>query len=115
MFWLKQVYYGLLGLCLLALLFNFKKISKEVAVFLPIILLAVVIQVLGDILKARGVSHYFVFRIYIPIEYLLLCFYYSSIITNKTMDRVILISGIIFFGFSVLYYFLYPAAFFTPG
>jgi len=115
MFWLKQVYYGLLGLCLIALLLNFKRHDKEVRIYLPVVLLAIIIQSAGDIIKAKGFDHYFVFNIYIPIEYLLLSLYYFRVILNKTIRLSILMSGILFFVYYSLYYVLYPEAFFEDS
>lgn len=115
MLWLKKIYYGLLVLCLVALFLNLRKIDKENKIFLPIIFLAIVTQFVGDILQSRGISHYFIFHIYIPIEYILLCIYYLTLIENKIVRLLIAGSAAIFFLFNLLYYILDNKAFFAPS
>ena len=111
MFWLKQVYYGLMGISLLALLVNYSRLSKSIRIFVPIILLAILTQAAGDLLKANGKDHFFLFHIYIPAEYGLLCVYYHAIIKNRWLKSIIAVSAVVLIIYYGIYYMLDGAAF----
>lgn len=114
MYWLKQIYYGLLGICLIALLFHHKKLDKGIFFFITILSLAIITQVIGDVIKSNGSSHYFVFHIYIPVEYLFLSLYYRETLKGKWLQRVILLSGLLFLVFCVQYYVMNKDRFYQP-
>lgn len=102
---LKMLYYGLLGVCLVALLFNFKKLGRTYYWFIPLIILSITVQVFGDILKNYNIKGYsFIFHLYIPVEYSLMALFYFSLLHNKWVKRAILFSIVILLLFSVSYY-----------
>lgn len=102
---LKMVYYGLLGICLVALLFNIKKLNKIYYWFIPLIILGITVQVFGDVLKSREISGYsFVFHLYQPAEYSLLAMFYYSLINNNLIKKFILGSIAAVVIFSAIYY-----------
>ena len=115
MFWLKQIYYGLQVFCLVALIFNRYRLARENLVFIPIIFSSLLIQFLGDLLKARGLSYYFLFHIYIPVEYVFLGVYYSTILINKVVRFFITFSTVAFFLSYLVYYLLDFDAFMAPS
>jgi hypothetical protein len=102
---LKMVYYGLLGVCLVALLFNIKKLNKIYYWFIPLIILGITVQVFGDVLKSRDIPGYsFVFHLYQPAEYSLLGMFYYSLINNNIAKKIILYSIAAVVIFSAIYY-----------
>lgn len=115
MHWLKMIYYGLLVANLAALHRNSNNGRTEKLVFGPLLLFAILIQLMGDWLKGNGYNHYFVFHIYVPVEYLLLCFYFRQIIQHAVLKLLIPLSGILFFAFYFFYFLLNKRAFFTPS
>jgi hypothetical protein len=103
--YLKIVYYGLLALSLITLLFNLKRLDRVYYWFIPLISLAIVVQVLGDVLKANNVKGYsFVFHIYQPLEYVLLASFYYRLLKNRWAKKSIVLSVVAMIGFSVIYY-----------
>jgi len=102
---LKMLYYGLLGLCLAALLLNGRRLNKIYYWFIPIIVLAITVQVFEELLKVYEIEgHSFVFHIYQPVEYSLLALFYHSLITNPFAKKCILFSVLLVLAFSVIYY-----------
>lgn len=101
---LKIIYYGLLALCLITLFFKYKRIGKTHFWFLPLIILAIITQVVGDILEHKNIKHYFVFHIYQPIEFLLLSIYYSRLFRNIILKKTVLFTMVPFLGFHLVYY-----------
>lgn len=116
MYWLKIIYYGLLTLCLTALFLNYKRVGRHILLFIPVIILAIQTQVNGDILKAEGLGEkrFFVFHIYIPLEYLLLSYYYYLLLRGKWVSYFFILSNIGMVAFSAVYYSLNKASFYHP-
>jgi hypothetical protein len=106
---LKMVYYGLLGLNLLVLAFAYKSLEKRHKVFLPLIVFVITIQVAADILKAKGLTYYFLFHIYVPIEYILLSVYFSLLFMSRPARMWLLISNIVLSAFCIAYYYMRPS------
>ncbi len=102
---LKMIYYGLLGLCLAALLLNTNRLNKVYYWFVPIIIFAITAQVFEEVLKLKDIKgHNFVFHIYQPVEYSLLALFYYNIIKNTLIKKLILLSIPIVLIFSIFYY-----------
>ncbi len=102
---LKMVYYGLLGICLVTLLFHSKRLNRIYFWFIPIIIFAITVQASQDILKQQNISGYdFVFHIYQPVEYSLLALFYYQLINNGMVKKLILFSIPVVLLFSVVYY-----------
>lgn len=110
---IKIIYYGLLGICLVALLLNTKKLSRIYYWFVPLIIFAITVQVAQDILRQNKIEGYdFVFHIYQPVEYSLLALFYYYTIHNKLVKKLILFSIPLVLLFSVLYYSVGTGVFF---
>jgi hypothetical protein len=102
---LKIVYYGLLGICLVTLLLNAKKLNKIYYWFIPVIIFAITVQVFEEILRLKDIKGYsFVFHIYQPVEYSLLALFYYSLIKKPLIKKLILFSVPVMLIFSVSYY-----------
>ncbi len=102
---LKLLYYGLMGLSLLTLLFNLKKLGKPYYWFIPLIILSISVQVFGDVLKTYNIAgNSFIFHIYIPAEYSLLSLFYYSLLQTNRVKKAILFSIPALLLFSVIYY-----------
>ncbi len=100
-----MLYYGLLGICLAALLLNAKRLNKIYYWFIPVIIFAITVQVFEEVLKLRDIKgHNFVFHIYQPVEYSLLALFYYFLVKNVMAKKVILISVPLMLAFSVFYY-----------
>jgi hypothetical protein len=113
---LKMIYYGLLGLCLIALLFNIRKLGKTYLWFVPLIILALVVQIVDDLLKYYDCPRYFLFHIYQPIELLLLSIFYSHTLKGKYARACLLIANVCMIGFVVIYYtMIHPAEFYKAS
>lgn len=102
---IKSIYYGLLGICLAALLLNSKRLNRIYFWFVPIIIFAITVQASQDILKLKEIKGYdFVFHIYQPVEYSLLALFYFQLINNALAKKIILASIPVVLLFSVIYY-----------
>ncbi len=113
MFSIKIVYYGLLGLCLAALLLNSKKLNKIYYLFIPVIIFAITAQVFEEVLKLKDVEgHNFIFHIYQPVEYSLLALFYYHLIHSKLTRKLILLSIPLVLLFSIFYYTMGSGVFF---
>lgn len=105
MYPLKIVYYGLLGICLVTLLLNSKRLNKIYYWFIPVIIFAITVQVFEEILRLKDIKGYnFVFHIYQPVEYSLLALFYHSLIKKSLIKKLILFSVPVMLLFSVFYY-----------
>ena len=101
----KEIYYGLLGLCLITFLFNIKRLSKLYYWFFPLIIFAIAVQVIEEILKINKIKGYnFVFHIYQPLEYCLLASFYYCLIENSLVKKIIITSILAMFIFCIAYY-----------
>jgi hypothetical protein len=110
---LKMFYYGLLGISLATLLWNIRKLNKIYYWFIPLIVLAITVQVFGDVLKNNNIQGYsFVFHVYQPVEYSLLALFYYSLISNKYIKKAILVSIAAVLLFSMIYYSRNPLSFY---
>ena len=113
MFSLKFVYYGLLVICLAALLLNARRLNKIYYWFIPLIILALTVQVFSEVLKWQEIKgHSFVFHIYQPVEYSLLALFYYSLIKNGIAKKLVLLSIPLMLAFSIFYYSYSSGAFF---
>ena len=105
MFSLKFVYYGLLVICLAALLLNARRLNKIYYWFIPLIIFAITVQVFSEVLERHEIKgHSFVFHIYQPVEYSLLALFYYSLIKNSTTKKLVLLSVPLVLAFSIFYY-----------
>jgi len=103
----KLIYYGLLGLCLVTLLLYYKRLGKEYIMFLPLIVFAILTQVIGDVVNQDlplEEKKSFMFHIYQPIEYSLLALFYYQTLMGRKLKTVILITIPLFIIFCVYYY-----------
>lgn len=101
----RIIYYGLLGICLVTLLINIKRLNKIYYWFIPLIIFAITVQVSQEILKLKDVKGYdFVFHIYQPVEYSLLALFYYSLIRRPLVKKAILLSIPVMLLFSIFYY-----------
>ena len=104
MTFLKEIYYGLLAFCLITLLFKYKRTDKAHFWFIPLLFLSIITQVTGDILEYAGYTHFFVFHVYQPMEFLFLSIYYYYLFKPLVLKRLILISIPLFLAFHIFYY-----------
>lgn len=113
MYWVRVIYYGLLGICLVALLLNAKRLNKIYHWFIPLIIFAITVQLLQEILKQRNITGYdFVFHIYQPVEYSLLALFYYYLIRGRLARKLILLSIPLMLAFSIIYYTVGTGVFF---
>jgi hypothetical protein len=101
----KMIYYGLLGICLAALLLNARRLNKMYYWFIPLIIFAITVQVFEEVLKHNQIhGHSFVFHIYQPVEYSLLALFYYSVLQNHFVKKMVLLSVLFVLAFSIFYY-----------
>lgn len=101
---IKYLYYSLLVFLLLVLLIRIRRLQDKHIVFIILLMLVIVVQVMVDLLKWKKINHYFLFHIYVPLEYILLSIYYISFPIAKKYRRLIFVSNIFLIVFYLLYY-----------
>jgi hypothetical protein len=112
---LKIVYYGLLGLCLITLLLNVKRLGKTYVWFLPLISLAIAVQLADEFLNWYAYTDFALFHIYQPLEFLFLAFFYNEIFKQKSVKISLFVAVICHVAFTVFYYvFFKPEQFHEP-
>jgi hypothetical protein len=102
---IKLFYYFLLFANITVLLYFHNSLNKRYTVFVYIFALAITVQILGDIKFQFKDLQSLLFHIYIPLEFFLLCIYYSSLIkTNyfRVIKNVLL--GAFILSLSIYYY-----------
>jgi hypothetical protein len=111
---LKTLYYFLLVCSTVAVFYNRKALPtycKWLMILLPI---SVITQVVEDIIRINGGRSTFVFRLYQPVEMLLLSGFYYSLYTNRLFKRIVILCLILFFIFLSIYYYIHPSRLVTP-
>lgn len=86
---LKILYYILITASLLALFINRKRLDRRLYLFFPLLLLALATELTGDYFPTLNRLHDFLFSIYTPLEYLLLCLIITSFLKNRTTKLII--------------------------
>ncbi len=89
---LETLYYLLVLGSLVILLFKVKKLDKRLRVFIPLLLLSLLVEGVRFVFSDDNIVAQFLFSIYTPVEYLLLCLFITSILDSKYKRRLILIS-----------------------
>ena len=102
---LKWIYYGLLLLCLLMLLVNAKKLARQHLFFIPVLSLAICTQFIAESMEGKPDGHYFLFHIYIPLEYLLLSMYYLLLFRSGFIKVFLITTNLVLLVFCAAYYF----------
>src|SRR5215203_4859803 len=103
---LKWVYYSLMFLCVITLILNRNSLKKRHLLFLPIVVLAITTQLVAEVIEKEDRDHYFMFHLYIPLEYLLLSVYYYYLLEVKWIKWLLLVTNVIFLTFCITHYFL---------
>ena len=103
---LKWVYYGLMFLCVITLVWNRNRLDKKHLLFLPIVVIAITTQLLAEVIEKEDRSHYFLFHLYIPLEYLLLSLYYYYLFRVKLVKWLLVFTNVVLFTFCIVHYYL---------
>lgn len=98
---MKILYYIILAASLLALLLNRKRLDRRLLLFIPLQVFSLFTELSGDVLPENDHLHNFLFSIYTPVEYLIICLVLISFLENKKLRRIIYYSIFIFIPFSL--------------
>jgi hypothetical protein len=105
---LKIIYYGLFGANLIALLFRGRSLERRHVPFIPLCLLALVTQLIAEPFKGTTYGQSFLFHLYVPLEYMLLCIYYSLLFGRKKITVALIVSALLLVAFNTVFFYTTP-------
>jgi len=107
----KDLYYGLLVACIVTLFLRIRQLPSYCKWLLLLLLTSLGTQVIQQALSVPGVHAYFVFHIYQPIEFILLCIFYYEIFDKRLYKRITWVLGSLYILSCLVYYFFRPQSF----
>lgn len=93
---MKILYYIILAASLLALLLNRKRLDRRLLLFIPLQLFALCTELSNEVFGKGHWLYDFLFSIYTPVEYLIICVVLISFLENKRLRRIIYYSIFVF-------------------
>ena len=99
---MRNIYLTILFISLVLSIFSYKK-DKALYLFPFLLSAALLSDLVATVLKYFGFNYFFLYHIYLPIEYSLLAYYFYLTIRNVQIKRVILYSIPIFIVFSLMF------------
>jgi len=99
---MRNIYLTILFISLVLSIFSYKK-DKALYLFPFLLSAALLSDLVATVLKYFGFNYFFLYHIYLPIEYSLLAYYFYLTIRNVRVKRAILYSIPMFIVFSLMF------------
>lgn len=95
-----------------AIFYNSAYLKRKHLLFIPILIAAILTQIIAEVLVASKIKHYFLFHLYVPLEYILLSTYYYYLFNRFYLKGLIIISNLFLLTFYFFHY--WGAKFYEP-
>lgn len=75
----------------------YQKYDRRLLPFSILLSLSIITEILADVFHANKWPHrFFIYHIYIPVEFIFIAFYYASNATHKLVKKLVMLAAIIF-------------------